>query len=292
MIALADAPKEVTAPSIPEMSSKIVGSIAVGASVSADFTRFCKKGWVVFLFVAINFFLVQPALQILGAAGVFAFDTHLFSVYSRVLGVAFYAFCLIAMIFAVWTTCNSNAYFGQVSFSNLFKKNMKVGAVIIGGFGAISAALGFASLVGGWVDILATAFPPLCGLVTADYFFINKGHYDTKLLDKIPSVNIPAIIGYVVAAVTGYIFTPPMIPTAAWCFILAMVVYLVVWAIFKATGNIQGYAAIADQGTGPWNPLERAKQDGDADEKGRPLVDGQLWTKARAKAVAAAEKAQ
>lgn len=263
LVALADADKGVDSPSIPSMASTIVGSIAVGASVSADFTRFCKKGWVVFVFVAINFFLVQPGLQLLGVAGVLAFDNHLFSVYSKVLGIVFYIFCLIAMIMAVWTTCNSNAYFGQVSFSNLTKKNMKVGAVIIGGFGAISAALGIATFVGNWVNILATAFPPLVGLITADYYIINKCKYDTKLLDKIPAVNIPAIISYLISAILGNIYCPSFLPVAAWCFIVSFVLYLVLFFIFKAAGKLQGYAVVADQGKGPWNPYERAIAEGE-----------------------------
>lgn len=263
LLLLADAEKGVDAPTMPAMISSIVGSIAVGASVSADFTRFCKKGWVVFLFVAINFFLVQPALQILGVTGILVFNTHIFTIYSKLLGTVFYGFCMIAMIFAVWTTCNSNAYFAQVSMSNLTKKNMKVTAVIVGGFGAISAALGIASYVGSWVDFLATAFPPLVGLITADYYIVNKCKYDTKIIANIPDVNIPAVIGYLAAAIIGFLWCPAFLPTAVWCFAIAFVVYLVLFYAFKATGKIQGYAAVSNQGTGPWNPYERAIAEGE-----------------------------
>ena len=270
LIALADGDKGVETVSREQMTNMVVGSLAVGASVSADFTRFCKKGWVVFMFVAINFFFVQPVLQILGIAGVLVFDSHLFSAYASIVNSAFYIFCLISLIFAVWTTCNSNAYFTQVSFSNVTKKNLRVSAVVVGGVGLVSAAFGFSNYVGTFIDFLATVIPPLVGIVTVDYYFIHKMKYDIKLRGRIPNWNPAAVIAYVIAVMVAFLYTPPFLATAVWGPLMSSVLYAITYAIFTKAGIKCGYSVVSQEQTGPWNPMERAIAEGQltAKEKG------------------------
>lgn len=262
MILLADTPKE-SVMGTGTIVDAIVGSWAVGAMFAGDFTRFAKKAWVVFLFVAINFCFAQPLLHILGATGVMAQGDHIFTNYVKGISMVFYIFCMLAMIFAIWTTCNSNLYFTQVQFANLAKKPMKISAIILGVIGTIAAAWGFFNYFGNFINFIVSLVPPLLGPWAMDYYVINKMKYDTRLLEKLPSVNWCAIAAYVIGILVPMIFTPSGLPIAIWNILTSSVAYLVLYAVARAMGKKPGYSAIADQGAGPYNPEKRAVAEGE-----------------------------
>lgn len=237
----------------------IVGSWAVGAMFAGDFTRFAKKGWVVVLFMLVNFCFAQPLLHILGLTGVIAQGDHVFTNYVRALSMLVYVFCMIAMIFAIWTTCNSNLYFTQVPFANITKKSMKVSAVILGGIGTIMAAAGFFSLFGTFVDVLASIVPPLLGPWAMDYYVIHRMKYDAKVMDKVPAYNMPAILSYAVGIILPRFYVPAGFPVALWNMIVAAVAYLVFYAIARAMNQRPGYSAVAELARGPYDPEEHAR---------------------------------
>ena len=96
-----------------------------------------------------------------------------------------------------------------------------------------------------------------------DYYVINKMKYDTRLLEKLPSVNWCAIAAYVIGILVPMIFTPSGLPIAIWNILTSSVAYLVLYAVARAMGKKPGYSAIADQGAGPYNPEKRAVAEGE-----------------------------
>lgn len=240
-----------------------VGAWSVGAAFAGDFTRFAKNKWVLPLFVGINFLIVQPLLQILGLLGMLAFQDYTFTRYAWNLGMVFGIISFIAMIFAMWTTANSNLYFVTQAGSNVLKRPTKAVATIMGLIGAIAAAFGFYSIVGGFIDFLASIVPPLIGVVFADYYVVNKMKYDTKLIKKIPNYNICAFIAYIIAVAVPYIYKPEVLPVSIWGIFISFVSYLVLAYILRAAGKKIGYSSVADEGTGPWDPYERAVAEGE-----------------------------
>lgn len=241
----------------------IVGSWAVGAMFAGDFTRFCKKGWVVFVFVGINFLFAQPLLHILGITGSIANGTHVFTDYASKISIFFYVFCMIAMIFAIWTTCNSNLYFTQVQFSNVTNKSMRVSAVILGMIGAVAAAWGFFNYFGGFINVIVSLVPPMMGPWVIDYYVVNKMKYDPKIIKKCPDFNWVAFISYAAGVVVPMIYTPAGLSVAIWNIMTASIVYLVLYYVLAAMGHKVGYSSVASLGKGPYVPYERAIAEGE-----------------------------
>lgn len=255
MLMLTNLPKTETMATTAIIDA-IVGSWAVGAMFAGDFTRFARKGVVVFMFIAINFCFAQPLLHILGITGIYAQGDHIFTNYALVLGVVIYVFCMVAMIFAIWTTCNSNLYFTQVPFANITKKSMKVSAVVLGGLGTLMAAFGFFNFFGSFVNLLASIVPPLLGPWAMDFYIIHKMKYDVKLLYKVPTFNYPAILAYATAILVPILYAPGQMPIAIWNMIVSCVAYLAYYAIARAMGKKPGYRAVSDEATGPYTPRE------------------------------------
>ena len=258
VIELANRPKVETLPT-PRIIDAIVGSWAVGAMFAGDFTRFSKRGWVVIMFMVINFCFAQPLLHFLGLTGTLVQGDHVFTNYIYGASMIAYVFCMIAMIFAIWTTCNSNLYFTQVPFANLAKKSMKVSAVVIGGLGTLMAAFGFFNYFGTFVNVLASIVPPLLGPWAMDYYVINKMKFDVKLISKLPDFNIPALLAYATGIVAPQIFTPELLPVAVWNILVSSAAYLIYYGIARSMGKKSGYSHVAHLGQGPYNPEQRNK---------------------------------
>ena len=244
-----------------------VGAWSVGAAFAGDFTRFAKRKWVLPVFVAINFLVVQPLLQLLGLLGMLGFNDYTFTNYAWNLGPLFGVIAFIAMIFAMWTTANSNLYFVTQAATNVFKRPTKAMATIMGAIGMIGAMCGFYSIVGPFIDFLACIVPPLIGVVIADYFTINKTHYDSNLMDKLPGFNISALVAYIIGVIIPKLYTPSICPVSIWCIIISFLAYVVIVAIAKACGKKPGYSSIVDQAKGPWDPYERAVANGEIERK-------------------------
>ncbi|MGI6766934.1 MAG: cytosine permease [Lentihominibacter sp.] len=241
----------------------IVGSWAVGAMFAGDFTRFSKTGISVLAFIGVCFVIVQPFLQVLGITGAVVHGEHVFTGYAMQLGMVFFVVSMIAMVMAIWTTANSNMYFTQVQFSNITRRPMKVSAVIIGIIGAVAAAWGFFNYFGGFINTIVSLVPPMLGPIACDYFICNKMKYDPAIIDKVPPFNWGALVAYVSGVVIPRFYVPESLPIAIWNIVISAVFYLAIFYICKAAGKPIGYASVADQGEGPYNPKARAIANGE-----------------------------
>lgn len=235
-----------------------VGAWSVGAAFAGDFTRFAKQKWVIPAFVAINFLVVQPLLQLLGLLGQLAFQDYTFTNYAWNLGKIFGVIAFIAMIFAMWTTANSNLYFITQAGANVLRRPTKAVATLLGTIGAIGAAVGFYGMVGGFIDFLASIVPPLVGVVIADYYIVNGMKYDPRIMKKVADFNILALISYFVGVIFPRFYKPAAIPLSVWGIFVSAVFYTIIMLIAKSIGAKQGYLAVANEGKGPWDPKERA----------------------------------
>lgn len=197
------------------------GAYAVGATLTADVTRFAKTTKHAVIGMSVGIAVGLGFMRVLGALSVsITGESDIVAAFAAMgLPVAAFFFLLLN----IWSTNDNILYSTGLSLSNIFNWNrmwLTLGVGIIGTFFAVS---GLHTVFGSWLDFLAAAIPPIGAIVLCDYFFIAKGKY--AAVDRITNnVNpfafiawaagvivalfnlfIPAIDGLIVAAILYFI---------------------------------------------------------------------------------------
>jgi len=219
----------------------IIGSWIVGALFVGDFTRFAKSKKTVLGFVAINFLFVQPLLHIMGVLGGAAHGSYNPAVYMATAGSMLWFFILISFVLAIWTTGDNNLYFTQTPLSNMLKIPRKISVLILGTIGSLAAALGMLNYIGVFINVLAGLIPPIIGPVVVDFYLIHKRKYDVTLLDRLPAVNVPAIISYIVGVIVPLLYTPSWLPGGIMGIIVSVITYSLITWVYMTKGKKFGY---------------------------------------------------
>lgn len=219
----------------------VIGSWIVGAMFAGDFIRFCKSAPGVFWFVAINFFFVQPLLQIMGALGFLAFGTYNPGMYLAVTGSISWILIMVSFSLAVWTTGNTNLYFTQTPLANMFKVPRRISALVLGIIATIIGAFGMFNYLETFVGLLASIVPPIFGPLVIDFYLIHKRKYNVELIDRLPIINYQAIAAYLSGVVIPLIYTPNWLPSSIWAIIISVISYALLAAISIASGKKFGY---------------------------------------------------
>ncbi|WP_407270421.1 cytosine permease [Radiobacillus sp. PE A8.2] len=186
--------------------SMIIGSLAVGAIIGPDISRYAKtpKDAVISSFVGFfaGFSLVLIASIIIAKA------TTQVDIVAIMLNLGWGTGALLVLILAQWTTNDNNLYSSALGFSVIFKKIPKFVLTIIAG------VIGTALAIGGIYDnfipfltFLSTLIPPIGGIYVADYF-ANKQKYSFDNLDNMTAVSVPGISVWVIAALVAFMTTP------------------------------------------------------------------------------------
>jgi cytosine permease len=147
---------------------------------------------------------------------------------------------LIGLIIVITGTLKINDWnlysstLGLVNFiSTAFGKNLNrvTTTIVLGVVGSILAAVGILGQFSGFLIILGVAFPPIAGIMVAEYFIVKRwrGELDeTRASGRLPTTApriVPAtIVIWAVSAITGY-FVTWGIP-AVLSLILSMVLYI------------------------------------------------------------------
>ena len=112
----------------------------------------------------------------------------------------------IGLFANIWSTAQGNAYSSSLNLASIFTKVKREKLLVI--FGVIGTVIGLFGLYryfGAWLSFLATAFPPMAGVVIADYIVNWPGLvcYAIGVSTKwwLPSVGIPAINSFVLTMV-------------------------------------------------------------------------------------------
>lgn len=228
----------------------VVGSWIVGAIVMAEYTRFARKAWVALAIPFIVLIISQWFLQLVGSMGGIVSGTYEFTTYMLQQGFIVGGLGLIGMSLALWTTGDANLYLPAVQTASVFRKPQRVTTVICGLLGTL-LGLGIYQHFMSWINLVATLVPPLIGPVIADYYLINRRHYRTDLLDRLPKWNPAAIAAYVVGAVAAYAASKGWLPAAFNAvfpsllgLLVSIVAYLACYAGAAAMGTRLGHAAL------------------------------------------------
>jgi cytosine permease len=214
----------------------VIGSWIVGAIVMPEYTRFAKKAWVAIAIPFIVMIIAQWFLQIVGALGGVVSGTFDFTSYLRDQGAVIMYIGVVGMSLALWTTGDANLYLPVIQTSSVFRRPQKVMTVICGVLGTV-LGLNIYQYFLDWINLLASIVPPLIGPVIAHYYFIMRGRFSERDLQRLPATRPAAVIAYAVGASTavmnsqGILFDPETTVPALLGLGVSIVVYLLAYAV-------------------------------------------------------------
>jgi cytosine permease len=213
----------------------VAGGLIVGAIITADMTRFNRSRADVIKQTVVG---VSLGEFVIGLAGVLLAHA---AASGNIVAIVTSSIGFVGLIIVITGTLKINDWnlysstLGLVNFiSTTFNRNLHrvTTTIVLGVVGSILAAVGILSQFTGFLIILGVAFPPIAGIMVAEYFVVKRwrGELDAtresgELPPTAPRVVPVTIIIWVVSAVVGYIVTwgiPPVLSL-----VLSMVLYIV-----------------------------------------------------------------
>lgn len=186
--------------------SLIIGSLAVGAIIGPDISRYAKsvKDAVISSFV--GFFVGFSIVLIIAA--LLAKATTQVDIVEIMLGLGWGTGALLILILAQWTTNDNNLYSSALGFSVIFQSVPKYILTIVAG------VIGTGMAVGGiyenfipFLIFLSALIPPIGGIYVVDYLMNKKKYSFENLADNVP-VNWGSAAVWVMAALVAFMTAP------------------------------------------------------------------------------------
>lgn len=226
----------------------VAGGLIVGAIITADMTRFNRSRADVIKQTVVG---VSLGEFVIGLAGVLLAHA---AASGNIVAIVTSSIGFVGLIIVITGTLKINDWnlysssLGLINFiSTTFNKNLHrvTITVVLGVVGSILAAAGILSQFTGFLIILGVAFPPIAGIMVAEYFVVKKWRGDldaTREAGTLPTSApriVPAtIIIWVVSAGIGYFVTWGIPP------ILALLTSMVLYIIAGKLGWVRGIGSV------------------------------------------------
>ena len=222
----------------------VAGGLIVGAIITADMTRFNRSRVDVIKQTVVG---VSLGELVIGLSGVLLAHA---AASGNIVAIVTSAIGFVGLIIVITGTLKINDWnlysssLGVVNFiSTTFNKNVNRVTItfMLGIGGSVLAAAGILAQFTGFLIILGVAFPPIAGIMVAEYFIVKRwrGELDaTREVGTLPATApriVPAtIIIWVVSAGVGYFVTWGIPP------ILALLTSMVLYIIAGKLGWVRG----------------------------------------------------
>lgn len=222
----------------------VAGGLIVGAIITADMTRFNRSRADVIKQTVVG---VSLGELVIGLSGVLLAHA---AASGNIVAIVTSAIGFVGLIIVITGTLKINDWnlysssLGVVNFiSTTFNKNVNRVTItlMLGIGGSVLAAAGILAQFTGFLIILGVAFPPIAGIMVAEYFIVKRwrGELDaTREAGTLPATApriVPAtIIIWVVSAGIGYFVTWGIPP------ILALLTSMVLYIIAGKLGWVRG----------------------------------------------------
>ena len=186
--------------------SLIIGSLAVGAIIGPDISRYAKSTKDAVISSFVGFFAGFSVVLLIAA--VLAKATAQNDIVSILLGVGWGTGAMLILILAQWTTNDNNLYSSALGFSVIFKRTPKYILTIVAGIIGTSMAVGgiYTHFIP-FLIFLSALIPPIGGIYVADYL-MNKKKYTFNNLDSQPNVNYVGVTIWIIASFVAFATTP------------------------------------------------------------------------------------
>jgi len=186
--------------------SLIIGSLAIGAIIGPDISRYAKSPKDAIIASFVGFFVGFSIVLIIAA--ILAKATAQVDIVSIMLGLGWGTGAMLVLILAQWTTNDNNLYSSALGFSVIFKKTPKYILTIAAGF------IGTMMAVGGIYDnfipflvFLSALIPPIGGIYVGD-FIMNQKKYHFENLSAMKNLHFVSISIWIIATLIAFMTTP------------------------------------------------------------------------------------
>lgn len=186
--------------------SLIIGSLAIGAIIGPDISRYAKSPKDAIIASFVGFFVGFSIVLIIAA--ILAKATAQVDIVSIMLGLGWGTGAMLVLILAQWTTNDNNLYSSALGFSVIFKKTPKYILTIAAGF------IGTMMAVGGIYDnfipflvFLSALIPPIGGIYVGD-FIMNRKKYHFENLSAMKNLHFVSISIWIIATLIAFMTTP------------------------------------------------------------------------------------
>ena len=187
--------------------SLVIGSLAIGAIIAPDFSRYSKSTKDTVIASTLSYFIGYAIVLIL--AVLLAKATSEVDVVAIMIGIGWGTGAMLVLILAQWTTNNTNLYSSSLAFSVVFKKVPKYIITILAGIiGTTLAVFGIYDNFISFLSILSIMIPPVGGIYVADYM-IRSHSYDFKRIDSVRKFNVWSLVIWVLAITVAFLTTAP-----------------------------------------------------------------------------------
>jgi cytosine permease len=153
---------------------------------------------------------------------------------------------MIVLIIATWTTNTDNAYVAGLAAMKVFSfkdKRRPLVTMICGLIGTLVAILGLATVLEGFVSVLASLVPPVAGVIIADYWIVCRGKPENW--NPIKGFNWCGVLAWICGSVVAMFFS--FFSPALDGIIVCAVVYLILhYAFGKTALGGQGSLTVDD----------------------------------------------
>lgn len=214
----------------------VAGGLIVGAIITSDMTRFNRSGKDVIKQTAVGVTLGEFVIGLAGVLLALAARTD------NIVAIVTSSVGLVGLLIVVAGTLKINDWnlysssLGLVNFiSTTFGKNLPRVAttVVMGVVGSVLAAAGILSRFTEFLTVLSVAFPPIAGIMVAEYFIVKKWRKEldeSRIAGVLPATAprfVPVtILVWLVSSAFGH-FVTWGIPSVN-SLILSMILYTIV----------------------------------------------------------------
>ena len=183
----------------------VVGSIATAGCAQADITRYSKTPRAAVLATILGYLVGNTFIILAGFITCQATGND--NMPAAMIAMGLGAPALLVLIGAQWTTNDNNLYSASLGFTNIIHVKKKH---IVLASGILATALGVAGLsnhFSNWLSILGVTLPPMAGIIIADYFIVNKRHYEFGAGTVYRQWNVLAFVAWIIGALVGLFVT-------------------------------------------------------------------------------------
>lgn len=186
--------------------SLIIGSLATGAIIGPDISRYARSTKDAVISSFVGFFGGFSIVLILAA--ILAKATTQVDIVAIMLGLGWGTAGMLILILAQWTTNDNNLYSSALGFAVVFKKVPKYALTIVAGIiGTVLAVAGIYDNFIPFLIFLSALIPPIGGVYAGNYL-LNREKFSYENLGNVKNADSVGIAIWMIATLVAFATTP------------------------------------------------------------------------------------
>lgn len=182
-----------------------VGSVVCGViGWVPDIMRFSKGPKTSAGVMIVGMGIAGPFMLVIGIIGMMVYSQYDIAMILQEQG--FLAFAFVGLIGNIWSTAQGNVYSSGLNLASIFTKVSREKLILIFGIcGIVLGTFGLYQHFSSWLSFLATVFPPMGGVVIANYFVIWKQKLPDVTTAKFPPFILLSFVAFAVGIASKYV---------------------------------------------------------------------------------------